>query len=139
MSTAQPPTTSDPRSLSGPAEILALAGTTVGHSPWLEIHQERIDEFANATGDHQWIHVDPEMARQGPYGATIAHGYLTLSLIPLLFGRTVRIQGVSRSVNYGLNKVRFINPVRVGSQVRDVVDLVDTLTMEDALQMTWGR
>jgi len=85
------------------------------------IRQDRIDRFAEATGDHQWIHVDAERAKEGPFGATIAHGYLTLSLLPVLLSEVYRVEGVRMGINYGLNKVRFVNPVRVGSAVRAVM------------------
>jgi acyl dehydratase len=99
-------------------EIKALAGRDLGRSDWLEITQERVDTFADATGDHQWIHVDRERAAKGPFGGTIAHGYLTLSLVIPLFTELLAITGTTMSVNYGLEKVRFPNPVRVGSKVR---------------------
>lgn len=102
----------------GIEELKALAGKDLGSSDWLKVTQERIDTFADATGDHQWIHVDEEAAADGPFGTTIAHGYLTLSLVIPLFTRLLRIEGVSMSVNYGLNKVRFPSPVPVGSQIR---------------------
>ena len=102
----------------GIEEIKALAGTDLGASDWLEITQERVNTFADATDDHQWIHVDPERAAQGPFGATIAHGYLTLSLLIPLFTSCSTIEGVAMSVNYGLDKVRFPAPVPVGSKIR---------------------
>jgi acyl dehydratase len=95
-----------------------LAGTDLGPSDWLEITQERVNTFADATGDHQWIHVDPERARGGPFGGTIAHGYLTLALIIPLWTQLLRIEDVAMAVNYGLNRVRFPAPVPVGSQIR---------------------
>ncbi|MGW4029478.1 MaoC family dehydratase [Streptomyces sp. NPDC004838] len=109
---------------SSPEEFAAAAGAHVGVSDWVAVTQDRIDTFAEATGDHQWIHVDPARAADGPFGATIAHGYLTLSLIPVLTQGVYRIEGVKMGVNYGLNKVRFMNPVRVGSKVRASVDVV---------------
>jgi acyl dehydratase len=96
----------------------ALVGRHLGYSDWVVIDQDRIDRFADATGDHQWIHVDPERARQGPFGRTIAHGYLTLSLVPWLLAQVVRVQGITFGVNYGCNKVRFPSPVPVGSELR---------------------
>ncbi|MBO4269598.1 MaoC family dehydratase [Microbispora triticiradicis] len=102
----------------GLGEITALAGKDLGHSGWMEITQDRVNTFADATGDHQWIHVDPERAAKGPFGAPIAHGYLTLSLVIPLFGELLDIQGVTMSVNYGLEKVRFPSPVRVGARIR---------------------
>ena len=99
-------------------ELKDLVGQDIGTSSWVTIEQERIDKFAEATGDHQWIHVDPERAKDGPFGSTIAHGYLTLSLIPALGWEVYTIEGARLSVNYGLNKLRFITPVKVGSRVR---------------------
>jgi acyl dehydratase len=95
-----------------------LVGQEIGVSPWVTVEQDRIDKFADATGDHQWIHVDPERAARGPFGSTIAHGFLTLSLIPALAWEVYTIEGARLSVNYGLNKLRFITPVKVGSRVR---------------------
>ena len=102
----------------GRAGLLALAGQDLGHTAWREITQDRVDTFADATDDHQWIHVDPERAATGPFGTTIAHGYLTLALIIPLFGELLAIDGVRMSVNYGLEKVRFPSPVRVGDKIR---------------------
>ncbi|MET4923018.1 MaoC family dehydratase [Streptomyces sp. PSRA5] len=98
--------------------IKALAGANLGRTDWLEVTQERVNTFADATDDHQWIHVEPERAARGPFGAPIAHGYLTLSLIIPLFGDLLAINGISVSVNYGLDKVRFPSPVRVGAKIR---------------------
>ncbi len=103
---------------STPDELLAAVGSELGSSDWLEIDQARIDLFAEATGDHQWIHVDPEAAAAGPFGATIAHGYLTLSLTNRFLPDIVQVEGVSMGVNYGVNKVRFPQAVTVGSRVR---------------------
>ncbi|MGN5381703.1 MaoC family dehydratase [Streptomyces lasalocidi] len=102
----------------GLAELLALSGRDLGRTDWLEITQERVDTFADATGDHQWIHTDPERAKTGPFGGPVAHGYLTLSLIIPLFGDLLHITGISMSVNYGLERVRFPGPVRVGAKIR---------------------
>jgi len=99
-------------------ELKALAGADLGHTGWLEITQDRINAFADATGDHQWIHVDRERAAAGPFGRTIAHGYLTLSLVIPLINELVDVKGVSMGINYGLNKVRFPAPVPVGAKVR---------------------
>ncbi|WP_436529567.1 MaoC family dehydratase [Actinoplanes sp. HUAS TT8] len=104
--------------VNGLDELKALAGKDLGASEWLEITQERVNTFADATGDHQWIHVDPERAQGGPFGGPIAHGYLTLSLVIPLFGDLLRIEGTKMGVNYGLEKVRFPHPVRVGSKIR---------------------
>jgi len=99
-------------------EFQAVAGKHLGFSDWHAIDQEQVDRFADATGDHQWIHVDPERAAQGPYGGTIAHGYLTLSIIPAILHEVLRVEGFRFGVNYGCNKVRFPSPVKVGSKVR---------------------
>jgi acyl dehydratase len=116
------------RVLNDSQEIADAAGQELGVSEWIEISQDRIDMFADATGDRQWIHVDPERAAHGPFGATIAHGYLTLSMLPFLGAQVYAFAGDVARVNYGLNKVRFVTPVRVGSKIRDRVDL---LTVED--------
>jgi len=113
-----------PRVFERPAELLAAVGQPLGHSDWLAIDQERIDLFADATGDHQWIHVDPERAAHGPYGATIAHGYLTLSLVNLFLPQIVEVRGISMGVNYGADKLRFPAPVPVGSRIRGSGELL---------------
>jgi acyl dehydratase len=107
-----------PRVFDGVDALRSAAGEVLGQSEWLPVTQERIDAFAAATGDDQWIHVDQARAADGPYGATIAHGYLTLSLLPRLVRDVYRVEGVAMGVNYGLNKVRFLSPVVVGSKVR---------------------
>jgi len=115
--------------VTGLDELKGMAGSDLGHTGWLEISQDRVDAFADATNDHQWIHVDRERAAAGPFGGTIAHGFLTLSLIIPLFGELLTVSGVSMEINYGLNKVRFPAPVPVGSKIR----LAGTLgAVEDA-------
>ena len=99
-------------------ELKALVGSHLGYSDYLTVTQEKVNLFADATGAHQWIHVDPERAKSGPFGQTIAHGYLTLSLIPVLLGGVMHVDNVKMGVNYGTNKVRFTNPVPVGSEIR---------------------
>ncbi|MEW6099679.1 MAG: MaoC family dehydratase [Pseudomonadota bacterium] len=99
-------------------DLQGLVGQSLGTSDWVEIDQERIDRFAEATGDHQWIHVDPARARKGPFGTTVAHGFLTLSLLPLFFESAFAIRDVAMGINYGLNRVRFPAPVPVGSRLR---------------------
>ncbi len=99
-------------------------GATFGPGPWLTVEQERIDAFAAATGDEQWIHVDPERAAAGPFGGTVAHGYLTLSLLPVLVGGLYRVDGVRMGVNYGLNRVRFPAPLPSGASVRASAEIV---------------
>jgi acyl dehydratase len=99
-------------------DLTALVGTHLGYSDYLTVTQEQVNLFAEATGDHQWIHVDPERAAGGPFGHTIAHGYLTLSLVPVLLAGVLRVEGVAMGVNYGTNKVRFTSPVPVGADIR---------------------
>jgi acyl dehydratase len=101
-----------------PAGLLELVDADLGATDWVEVTQDRIEQFADATGDHQWIHVDVERARSGPFGATIAHGYLTLALLAGFSQRNLSIDDETMSINYGLNKVRFPSPVRSGSRVR---------------------
>ncbi|MER5945928.1 MaoC family dehydratase [Streptomyces sp. NPDC001904] len=108
----------EPRVFKDVDELKGAVGEQLGHSDWVEIEQGRIDRFAEATGDHQWIHVDPERAKAGPFGTTIAHGYLTLSLLPLFGPQLIAVEGVKMGVNYGTNKVRFPAPVPVGSRLR---------------------
>ncbi len=107
-----------------PAELMTAEGKHLGYSDWLEISQDRIDKFAEATGDHQWIHTDPERAKDGPFGSTIAHGYLTLSLVNLFLPQIVEVRGISMGVNYGSDKLRFPAPVPVGSRIRGGGELV---------------
>lgn len=111
------------RVFNGVAELEQAVGEHLGHSEWHTITQEQIDAFAGATGDHQWIHVDPEKAAQGPFGTTIAHGFLTLSLLPMLTWQVYKVEGVSAGLNYGADKLRFPSPVPVGSRVRAGVEL----------------
>jgi acyl dehydratase len=115
------------RAANGLDELKALTGTDLGRTDWLEVTQQRVNTFADATDDHQWIHVDERRAKDGPFGGTIAHGYLTLSLLIPLFNELLEIGGVSMSINYGLERVRFPGPVRVGSKIRlhGVVDRVE--------------
>ena len=120
----------------GLEELKALAGTDLGRSDWLEITQERVNTFADATNDHQWIHVDPERAKDGPFGGTIAHGYLTLSLLIPLFNELLDIQGVKMSINYGLDKVRFPSPVKVGAKIRLAATVAEVADVPgDGVQM----
>jgi acyl dehydratase len=110
--------------LNGIQELEAAVGTHLGWSEWHTITQDQIDTFADATGDHQWIHVDTVRSAEGPFGTTIAHGYLTLSLVPLLTWQVYEVRGISMGVNYGANKLRFPSPVPVGSRVRAGIELV---------------
>lgn len=108
------------------AALKDYIGKELGHSDWLVVDQQRVDQFADCTGDHQFIHVDPEKAAQTPFGGTIAHGFLSLSLIPMLMGDLLVVpEGTRMGVNYGLDSLRFIQPVRVGSRVRLAVTLLD--------------
>ncbi|MFD8232217.1 MaoC family dehydratase [Streptomyces sp. NPDC059696] len=122
--------------VNGLDELKKLAGSDLGTSDWIEVTQERIDTFADATGDHQWIHVDPERAEQGPFGAPIAHGYLTLSLFIPLFTELLDVQGVTTKVNYGLNKVRFPAPVKAGSRIRLTARLAEAEEVPGGVQIT---
>ncbi len=106
------------RKIEGIGGLKDLVGEHLGYSEWLEITQERVNLFADATGDHQWIHVDPERAKDGPFGGAIAHGYLTLSIGPMLAPQVMSVTGISMAVNYGCGKVRFPSPVPVGSKLR---------------------
>jgi acyl dehydratase len=108
----------------GLAELKTLVGRNLGHSQWFEIDQSRVNALAAATDDRQWIHIDPERARSGPFGGTIAHGFLTLSLLIPLWSEMLTVDGVTTMVNYGLNKVRFTSPVPVGSKIRTAASLV---------------
>ncbi len=120
------------------ADLSACVGQEVAVSEWLLITQQQINLFAEATGDHQWIHVDPEKAAKGPFGGPIAHGFLTLSLIPKFFESTFEIVGSRMGVNYGLNKVRFTSPVPVGSRLRARMKLLATQPIDNnGVQMTW--
>ena len=116
-------------------ELTAAVGEDLGASDWLEIDQDRVDAFAEATGDHQWIHVDVERAKDGPFGGTIAHGYLTLSLVPWLGSQVFSLETPGAKLNYGVNKVRFANPVRVGSRVRAHVSVAEVTDIPAGKQM----
>lgn len=120
------------------AELAACVDQDVAVSDWVTITQERINGFADVTGDHQWIHVDAERAKAGPFGAPIAHGYLTLSLLPVFFDSALAVQGVRMGVNYGLNKVRFPAPVPVGSRLRGCLHLMAAEPLEgNGYQFIW--
>lgn len=114
-----------------PNELLATVGKHLGHSDWLEVTQKRVDQFAEATGDQQWIHVDPVRAASGPFGGTIAHGYLTLSLVNLFLPQIVAVRGISMGVNYGADRLRFPAPVKVGSRIRGGAELTAAETTKD--------
>ena len=125
----------EPRIFTSPEELRAAVGEELGPTDWLEIDQKRIDLFAEATGDHQWIHVDPEKAAAGPFGTTIAHGYLTLSLLPYFSPRLLSVEGVRMGVNYGSNKVRFPSPVPVGSRLRASARLAEVTDVPGGVQL----
>lgn len=117
-----------------PQDLIAAVGTVLGTSDWLEIDQQRINLFADATGDHQWIHVDPERAKDGPFGKCIAHGYLTLSLANLFLPQIVEVQGIAMGVNVGCDRIRFPAPVPVGSRVRGVGELLSIEEIKGGVQ-----
>lgn len=128
----------EPRIFTSVDELKAAIGEDLGTTGWLEVDQKRIDLFADATGDHQWIHVDPVRAAQGPFGSTIAHGYLTLSLIPSFTPELLRVEGVRMGVNYGVNKVRFPAPVPVGSRLRASGRISDVSEVPGGAQLVVG-
>jgi acyl dehydratase len=123
------------RVFNGVDELRAAVGTQIGTSDWLTIDQKRIDGFADATGDHQWIHVDEEKAKAGPFGTTIAHGFLTLSLTPIFGSQAYRVENVKMAINYGLNKVRFTAPVPVGSRLRANYELASVDDVQGGVQV----
>lgn len=126
----------EPRIYTSARELRDGVGEQLGHSDWLEVEQDRIDRFAEATGDHQWIHVDPERAKDGPFGTTIAHGYLTLSLLPALVPQVMRVEGMKMGINYGTNKVRFPSTVPVGSRLRATAVLREVEEVGGGVQVT---
>ncbi len=119
-----------------PLDMEASVGQRLGESEWLLIDQARINLFADATGDHQWIHVDPERAKTGPFGTTIAHGYLTMSLVNMFLPQIIDVQGISMGVNYGADKMRFPSPVKVNSRVRGVGELIAVEHVKGGIQST---
>ena len=123
------------RIVEGADGLRELVGQEIGTSDWIEISQEQVDRFADATGDHQWIHVDQERAAQGPFGGTIAHGFLTLSLIPRILPEVLEVKGFAMGVNYGLDKVRFPAPVPVGSRLRATVVLEEVSEVPGGVQL----
>ncbi len=120
--------------INGLAELEASVGKALGTTDWLEITQDRIQKFADATGDDQWIHVDPERAKSGPFGATIAHGYLTMALSNFFLPQIVDVRGFSMGLNYGVDKVRFPTPVKVGARVRGRAELVSVEPIKGGVQ-----
>ena len=117
-----------------PADLLGQEGTRLGPSDWLAIEQDRVDGFAEVTGDHQWIHVDVERARAGPFGGTIAHGYLTMSLVNLFLPQLIEVRGFAHAVNVGADRLRFLSPVRVGSRIRGTGEIVSVEEIKGAIQ-----
>ncbi|WP_028925443.1 MaoC family dehydratase [Pseudonocardia acaciae] len=123
------------RVFNGVDELKAAVGSHVGTSDWVTVDQKQIDGFADATGDHQWIHVDAEKAKAGPFGTTIAHGFLTLSMTPIFGSQTYRVENVKMAINYGLNKVRFTSPVPVGSRLRGSYELLSVDDVQGGVQV----
>ena len=124
------------RVFNGVDDLRSAVGTQIGASDWITVEQGQIDTFADATDDHQWIHVDPERAKDGPFKTTIAHGFLTLSLLPSLIGQVYKVDGVKMGINYGLNKVRFTSPLPVGSKIRGSLELADVTDVDGGVQIT---
>src|SRR5438874_6449429 len=122
------------REFGHPNEMHEHVGQEIGVSDWVEVTQDRVDQFADATGDHQWIHVDPDRAKQGPFGGTIAHGYLTLSLVPMLSQQIYGVDSIRMGINYGTDKVRFPAPLPVGSSVRAGAELVSVRETAQGVQ-----
>lgn len=118
------------------SDLQPLVGQELGVSEWMTVTQEQINKFAEATGDHQWIHIDPERAKDGPFGTTIAHGFLTLSLLPEMTAKAFRVTQTRMGVNYGLNKVRFPSPVPAGSKLRGRFKLLEYIPLDGGAQMT---
>jgi acyl dehydratase len=129
-----------PRVIEGIEELKSLVGEEIGESDWFEITQDRVNAFADATEDHQWIHIDVERAKnESPFGSTIAHGFLTLSLLPMFAAQTVSVRGdFKMGINYGLNRLRFPAPVAVGSRVRGRFTLQSVEDVTGGIQITWG-
>ena len=117
-----------------PHDLLGMVGTKIGPSDWVRVEQDRVDQFADCTGDHQWIHVDVERAKTGPFGGTIAHGYLTMSMINLFLPSLMEVRGFAHAVNVGLDRLRFLAPVVVGSRIRAVCEIVSVEEIKGAIQ-----
>jgi len=122
------------RIFDNPAALLGAVGESFGPTDWIAIKQDRIDLFAQATDDHQWIHVDPERAKDGPFGGTIAHGYLTMSLVNRFLPDLIEVRGVSMGINIGTDKLRFLNPVRAGARIRGVGELIEAEEAKGGVQ-----
>lgn len=125
-----------PRVFEHPRDLAAAVGEHLGYSDWIEVTQERIDLFADATDDHQWIHIDPERAKAGPFGVCIAHGYLTLSLVNRFLPQILEVRGISMGINYGADKLRFPAPVPVGSRLRGGGELIRAEDVKGGVQST---
>jgi acyl dehydratase len=117
-----------------PTDLIGQEGTKLGPTDWLAIEQDRVDGFADVTGDHQWIHVDVERARAGPFGGTIAHGYLTMSLVNHFLPQLIEVRGFAHAVNVGADRLRFLNPVKVGSRIRATGEIVSIEEIKGAIQ-----
>lgn len=117
-----------------PADLTGKEGTKLGPTEWLAIEQDRVDGFAEVTGDHQWIHVDVERAKAGPFGGTIAHGYLTMSLVNYFLPQLIEVRGFAHAVNVGADRLRFLNPVKVGSRIRGVGEIVSVEEVKGGIQ-----
>ena len=124
------------KTFSGLDELVAAQGSQLGPTEWLEVAQDRVNVFADATDDHQWIHVNPERAASGPFGGTIAHGLLTLSLLPYFMHQLYTVENIAMAINYGYNKVRFITPVKVGARLRARGELTSVNQLDGAVQAT---
>ena len=117
-----------------PADLLGMVGTKMGPTGWIKVEQNRVDGFAEVTGDHQWIHVDAERAKSGPFGGTIAHGYLTMSMINLFLPELMEVRGFAHAVNVGLDRLRFLAPVVTGSRIRAASEIVSAEEIKGAIQ-----
>ncbi len=117
-----------------PAALIGSEGTTLGPTDWLAIEQDRVNGFADVTGDHQWIHVDAERAKDGPFGGTIAHGYLTMSLVNYFLPQLIEVRGFAHAVNVGADRLRFLAPVRVGARIRGVGEIISIEEIKGAIQ-----
>ncbi|MEN9718296.1 MAG: hypothetical protein RIQ99_1174 [Pseudomonadota bacterium] len=117
-----------------PRKLIGQEGTILGPTDWLAIEQDRVNGFAEVTGDHQWIHVDPDRAKDGPFGGTIAHGYLTLSLVNIFLPDLIEVRGFTHAVNVGADRLRFLAPVKVGSRIRGVGEVISVEEIKGAIQ-----
>ncbi len=127
-----------PTTVENPSDLIALTGQTLGTTDWFDVTQAEVNMFADATGDHQWIHTDPDRAKDGPFGRTIAHGYLTLALTSRILEQLVVVENMNAALNYGLNKVRFPSPVPVGSKMRATASVVSAQQKPAGLEVVFG-